>query len=308
MITRNDIVNAGQYVANEVQNQATNAGVWAMDNPYKAGGLAIASDVVTNGGDMSADLADFFFSNDGLAQNSPKAGAREFAEVLEETNDVLFNWTDMATEGLKGATSMGGTLEDGNLAYGVAEGLDGVADMLTDGEEIIYNGVRGEGFTDPGTEWYEEIGNLFGGGEAPADGGAVNGTETATQTGTETATQTTTETGTQTATGTPTETATETATETPAPGTDYDFNAVFDQATEQELNNFFQSIEGEPVSYDMTWNGESYEVQVTDAQGEVYTEELSTINEDEATAISQANADGEIYDLLDESEYVPNGL
>lgn len=152
---------------NYVNNLGNSALGYVANNPGKSVGGFIVLDGFTNGFGMSQDMLDAVIANEGLAENSARAAAGEFGEILEETNDVAFNWSDMLTEGAQRAAGFLGETEDGNVLYGIAEGLNAGTDVLTDGEEIAYNSfTQGEFTWDTQDEWYETFG---GNGEEPTE-------------------------------------------------------------------------------------------------------------------------------------------
>lgn len=140
---------------NYVNNLGNSALSYVANNPGKSVGGFIILDGFTNGFGMSQDMLDAAIANEGLAENSARAAAGEFGEILEETNDVAFNWSDMLTEFTQTAVGYMGTTEDGNVLYPVAEGLNAVTDVAADGEEIAYNSITEGEFTwETKDEWY----------------------------------------------------------------------------------------------------------------------------------------------------------
>lgn len=277
-------------------------------------GVFLFLDGTTNGFGMTADTIDFFLSNDGVANGSLAQFGGEGYEILEETNDVAFNWADMLAELGKNTAAIGGTTEDGNIAYWVADGLENITEAFADTGEVAKNVYEGDGFHGEPTEWYES--NYAGGDGAAQDPGTSGepgnqGTDTpepTEDTYTETEDQ-----GTQEPTAEPTQEA----------GTDYDFGEVFDLNDQEALRHYFSDL-GTVESMEIRWEGSengsgNYVLEATGENGTktfdlvedgAYSSDGQTfeysIDGEEMQEIVQAKEAGETWDLFDESEYVPN--
>lgn len=308
-----------------LQTYGQSAKNYAQNNPKKAVAGIIAVDGVTNGFGMTTDMGDALLLNDGLMNGSAIQGAGEFAEVVEETNDVAFNWADMGVEAADAIISVGGHFDtgDGNFFALIPDAADVVTETVTDGEEYAWNLVGDDGLTSS-PEYYEQlpetVRNTWDGIQNALSGGADSGAETAKQEYTtteapETPTETATEPGPGTPTETqaeptPTETVSETVTETATEAANYS-PEVFDQNDQQVFQEFFNDVgKVDSLKVNLQTSGDGsgeYVLNATDVGGESYHLDLGdgtydgmkyNIDGEEIQEVVQAKEEGKLKELF----------
>jgi hypothetical protein len=269
-----------------------------LDHPYASGlGVALVADATTNGGEFTGQTIELTLDFDGPG---------EFGDILAESNDVLFNWADMTMEAGKGAaSSVAGETSDGNLLYGAFDLGSYITEGLTDIEEHLANFVTGEGWTDSGPEWYDNLGaegesepvsqqHDYHNGSEPGVENSDNPTES-----TETPTEST-ETPTE-STETPGDSTGET--EGSNPGEVYgDINGydVFETDTVEGLEGFFaEEVGGEPDSLEVNFEGADNGAgeYILEADGHEYS--LENLDGEEIQEVVTAK-DGNLEDLFNE--------
>lgn len=274
---------------------------WAENNPKKAIlGSAFALDVTTNGGDMTIDAIQFFGRNDGVAEaaqgdasGAVKGFVYDLGEVVEESNDVAFNWLEKTMEGGKYLTGLAGDVEDGNIAKGVFIAGDVVAEFLKDGEEYLFNYANGNGWER--SQDFEHMRNLLSDGSESA---VENGGETPSLEPGEPETPE----GGQ-GEGTPDG-------GTGGSGEEFygEINAyeIFDQSDHEALDAFFQDA-GTPEELGLNFNSERgiYELHAGDQVFELeqdgqYGDTSYNIDGKEMQEIVKANEQGNLEDVFDE--------
>lgn len=311
MISWNDIQNAAQNAYNDTRN-------WAATNPDKAAVAGAGAYIVGDGmnGFQTTDAAGDFVWN--MSADSAGRLAAESTDWIP-----ILNIPDAAMDSIQDVIENHDDSPENNVLYQASKVGEAPLEFIMDpGESARY--VAGDVETvdnEPYNHWFEDANS-----GTPADGGSGTPTDTPTDNPTDTPTEgyndTPTETPTDTPTETPTDTPTETPTETPMaePGTDYVFGETFDSADQAALNDFFQDV-GNVEHLDVSWQGSEngsgqYVLEAQNAQGETYTFDLAQdatydghsydIDGEEIQEVIQAKADGEVWDLFDESEYVPN--
>jgi surface antigen len=319
--------NLGDAVGNALDSTARGSQVndalrsvedFDLNHPYASGA---ALWVVADG------FANNFESSDAMISASMDMGdASEWAEVAEEfpLTEVPANVGDMFFDSVQG--SMGyiqdsAGLEDDNLdifyiGTEAVEKLAAVAELpfeyVSDPGESINDISQGQFPTGEDNEVYNQDLGGYVQDVLGLDGGAVEATEDV-GSGPDGAADTTQAPEQTTTAEAPAET-------TVAPGTDYNFAETFDASDRQALNEFFQDV-GSVDSLDVEWAGGDsgsgkYILEATNEAGETYAFDLVEngaydgvsydIDGNEIQDVVQARADGEVWDLFDESDYIPN--
>lgn len=311
----NQIQNYGQAAVDFTTDKLADGYDWVGDHKAETAGGLLVLDITTNAGHFTGQTVDAFFSNDGVREGSLRVGMHEFGEILEESNDVLFNWTDMLWEGAEASLGAVGKTEDGNLAYAIVDGTEVIPEMLTDPGEVAENVYEGEGLRGDDGEYYENMNKaaewLFGegGSEDPSQYTTTEQPDTVTPDGGQdptTVEQTPDGNGGQqpetTAEPQPTETATP---ETP----DFSYQESFDAETQDAVNEFFETISEETIEadeLDTTYEEGTYKLWVNGDSG-TYAVDLGEnmgVGGSEAETIGRARSEGKIGELFSGSEYV----